>query len=75
MTHITDERVIRNHADMGTTSHNEIGAARSTWDSEGGASHRDAVDREGGSASGDAEGSSQTSAHRRGPQNRPTSAR
>jgi|RhiMethySRZTD1v2_1073278.scaffolds.fasta_scaffold69912_3 hypothetical protein len=75
MTHITDKRVIGNHADMGTSSHNEIGAARSTWDSEGGASPRDAVDRESASASGDAEGSSQTPTHLGGPLNRLTSAK
>ena len=83
MTHITDRRVIGNHADMGgplpapsrksptvteilgagvrrRARRKEMGAAQSTWDSEGGAAQREATDGEGGSASGGTEGSPQT---------------
>jgi hypothetical protein len=56
MTHITDGRVIGCHADMGRPRGKEMGAAQSTWDSEGGAAGRDATDGERGSVSGGAEG-------------------
>jgi hypothetical protein len=69
MTHITDSRVIGNHADMGgplqattrkpltiteilragisrRTRHMEMGAAQSTWDSEGGAAGWHATDED-----------------------------
>jgi hypothetical protein len=69
MTHITESRVIGNHADMGGplpatsrksltitevlragvsrgTRRMEMGAAQSTWDSEGGAVEREAAARE-----------------------------
>lgn len=58
MTHITDRRVIGNHADMGRPK--ETGAAQSTWDTEGGAARREATDGECGSVSGGAEGLPQT---------------
>jgi hypothetical protein len=62
MTHITDGRVIGCHADMGWSRGKEVGAAQSTWDSEGGAVGRDATDVERGSLSGGAEGLPQTQA-------------
>jgi hypothetical protein len=60
MTHITDGRVIGNHADMGRARRKATGAAQSTWDSEGGATQREATDGQGGSAPGGAEGLPQT---------------
>jgi hypothetical protein len=80
MTHITERRVVGNHADMGgphpapsrksptvteilgagvrrRAGRKEMGAAQSTWNSEGGAPQREATDGECGSASGGAEGS------------------
>ena len=63
--HITEGRVIGNHADMGTPRRKDIGAAQSTWDSEGGAAQLESADEERGSASSGAEGSSQTPTPRR----------
>jgi hypothetical protein len=63
--HITDGRVIGNHADMGKARRKDTGAAQSTWDSEGGAAQLESADEERGSASSGAEGSSQTPPPRR----------
>ncbi len=63
--YITGGRVIGNHADMGIARRKDVGAAQSTWDSEGGAARPEATDEECGSASCGAEGSSQTPTPRR----------
>ena len=69
MTHITDSRVVGNHADMGepppaatrkSLTVTEMGMAQSAWDSEGGAAERTAIDGEGGSASSGTDGLPQT---------------
>jgi hypothetical protein len=46
MTHINDNRVIGCHADMGRLRGKEMGAAQSTWDSEGGAVEPQATARD-----------------------------
>jgi hypothetical protein len=57
MTHITDGCVIGKHADMGRARRKEMGAAQSTWDSEGGSPECEPTAGEGESAPGGAEGS------------------